>query len=132
MRCLCGSWPSATTRAPSPTPPTQPVQRLAPQRDSKVFAATSSAITPSIGAAFNDPRGTSSGGLTVQRIDKIRGTIYLAVRMAVDITKESSDLFPPLKAVVGAVSVLMDNYDVSMPSLCTFSSLTVSCPANIG
>ena len=40
-------------------------------------------------------------------------TAYSAVRMAVEVTKESSDLFLPLKAVVGAVSILMKNYDVS-------------------
>jgi hypothetical protein len=39
---------------------------------------------------------------------------YAAVRMAVEVTKESSDLFPPLKAVVGAMSVLMKNYDVGV------------------
>jgi hypothetical protein len=33
--------------------------------------------------------------------------------MAVEIAKESSDMFLPLKAVVGAVSILMKNYDVS-------------------
>jgi hypothetical protein len=33
--------------------------------------------------------------------------------MAIDITKESSDMFLPLKAVVGAISVLIKNYDVS-------------------
>jgi len=33
--------------------------------------------------------------------------------MAVDIAKESSDMFLPLKAVVGALSVLIKNYDVS-------------------
>lgn len=33
--------------------------------------------------------------------------------------KESSDLCLPLKAVVGAVSVLMKNYDVSMSCLRT-------------
>jgi len=33
--------------------------------------------------------------------------------MVVDIAKESSDMFLPLKAVVGALSVLIKNYDVS-------------------
>jgi len=33
--------------------------------------------------------------------------------MAVEITKESSDMFLPLKAVAGALSALMKNYDVS-------------------
>jgi hypothetical protein len=35
--------------------------------------------------------------------------------MAVEIAKESSDMFLPLKAVVGALSVLIKNYDVSTP-----------------
>jgi len=33
--------------------------------------------------------------------------------MAVEIAKESSDMFLPLKAVVGALAVLIKNYDVS-------------------
>ena len=40
--------------------------------------------------------------------------------MAVEVTKESSDMFLPLKAVVGALSVLIKNYDVQYPR--------VSCP----
>ena len=32
--------------------------------------------------------------------------------MAVEIAKESTDMFLPLKAVVGALSVLIRNYDV--------------------
>ena len=35
--------------------------------------------------------------------------------MAVEVAKESSDMFLPLKAVVGALSVLIKNYDVSSP-----------------
>jgi len=34
--------------------------------------------------------------------------------MIVNITKESSDMLLPLKAVVGALSVLIKNYDVSI------------------
>jgi len=36
--------------------------------------------------------------------------------MAIEIAKETSDMFLPLKAVVGAVSALMKNYDVSVKS----------------
>ena len=39
-------------------------------------------------------------------------TAYGGARIAVEIAKESSDLFLPLKAVVGALSVLIKNYDV--------------------
>ena len=38
---------------------------------------------------------------------------YGAARVAIETAKESSDMFPPLKAVAGAVSVLIKNYDVS-------------------
>jgi hypothetical protein len=34
--------------------------------------------------------------------------------MAVEIAKESSDMFLPLKAVVAAMSALVRNYDVSV------------------
>lgn len=42
-------------------------------------------------------------------------TAYGAARMAVEIANASSDMFLPLKAVVGALSVLIKNYDVSPP-----------------
>ena len=35
--------------------------------------------------------------------------------MAVDIAKDSSDMLPPLKAVMVAISVLIKNYDVGPP-----------------
>lgn len=41
------------------------------------------------------------------------GTAYAAAKMAVDMAKESSDMFLPVKAVAGALSVLIKNYDVS-------------------
>ena len=37
--------------------------------------------------------------------------------MAVEIANASSDMFLPLKAVVGALSVLIKNYDVRPPPL---------------
>ena len=74
----------------------------------------SSAIALSITPVSDDPGVTSSDGDTGQGMDAIRQTTYAAVRMAVDITKESSDLCLPLKAVVGALSALMKNYDVSV------------------
>ena len=33
-------------------------------------------------------------------------------RTTVEIAKECTDMFPPLRAVVGAVAVLIKNYDV--------------------
>jgi len=40
-------------------------------------------------------------------------TAYSTARVAISIAKESSDMFLLLKAVVGALSILIENYDVS-------------------
>ena len=56
----------------------------------------------------------SSDGATVRGRDTAWQTAYGTARMAVEIAKESSDMFLPLKAVVGAVSILIKNYDVSL------------------
>ena len=40
-------------------------------------------------------------------------TAYGTARAIIDIAKEPSDVFLPLKAVVGALFVLIRNYDVS-------------------
>ena len=99
------------------------------------LAATSAAIALSIGSAFSDSRDTSIAGTTVGGRDVEWQTAYAAVRMAVETIKESSDLCLPLKAVVGAISALMKNYDVSMScsraeSLLIFRLFPI--PANIG
>ena len=38
---------------------------------------------------------------------------YGAAKIAVEVVNESSDMFPPLKAVVGAIFILVKNCDVS-------------------
>ena len=75
-----------------------------------MLAATSSAIALSITPAFDD---VPNDGAADKGKDTGWRTAYAAVRMAVEVTKESSDMFLPLKAVVGAVSILMKNCDVS-------------------
>jgi len=82
--------------------------RLVKKRDSRALAPLSAGIALPISSPSNYTLGTSSGG------DTIGQTVYAIARMVVEIGEESSDLFPPLKAVVGAMSVLMRNYDVSM------------------
>ena len=41
-------------------------------------------------------------------------TAYAAIRMVVEIAKETSDMCSPLKMVIGAMSALMKNCDVSV------------------
>jgi len=77
------------------------------------LAATSAAIALSIGSAFSNTHDKPGSSATAQGRDTGRQTAYDAIRMAVETVKESSDMFLPLKAVVGAISVLMKNYDVS-------------------
>jgi hypothetical protein len=96
--------------ASTSTPPSDLVKR----RDSGALATLSAGIALSIGSPSNDSRSTPSDGATIQGTDAIRQTTYAVARMVVETTKESSDLCLPLKAVVGAVSVLMKNYDVSV------------------
>jgi hypothetical protein len=104
------------SKAPAdiPTSTSPPPSKLVKKRDPRALATLSAGIALSIGSAADETPGTSSDGTTVQGMDAIRQTTYAVARMVVETTKESSDLCPPLKAVVGAMSVLMKNYDVSV------------------
>lgn len=100
-----------------PTTPIELVEKEAvrtyskSKKDTKALAFSSCAIALSIvspscdlsDAAFNGPGSSKESGWR---------TAYGAARMAVEITKESSDMFLPLKTVVGALAVLIRNYDV--------------------
>jgi hypothetical protein len=114
MPRLHKSKPPAVVAVSTPTPPPELVQNLTSQRDSRALAATSTAIALSIGSAFYNTRDTSGDGATVRGRDTGWQTAYAAARTAIEITKESSDMFLPLKAVAGAMSVLIKNYDVSI------------------
>ena len=105
------------TTGPPPTP-TSPISEfirrelatIHPQvKDPRTLVASSSAVALSICSPSCEPLGNEPGS------SKESGwrTAYGAARMAVEIAKETSDMFLPLKAVVGALSVLIKNYDVS-------------------
>ena len=113
-------------KPPSSATPTPPVPEHTKQRPAKsrprgkgrkVLAASSSAITP-------EPITSPSYDPTDHTLDESGSSkesawkaAYGAARMAVEITNASSDMFLPLKAVVGALSVLIKNYDVGSPSV---------------
>jgi len=102
----------------TPTSPTELVQKLTslPQGDPRALATSSAAIALSIASSFYDTGDASGDGATFRRREAGWQTTYGTVRMAIEIAKESSDMFLPLKAVVGAMSALMKNYDVSVKS----------------
>ena len=127
--------PSGDTLAPVPASSPELVQQPASRKDRKTLGATLSAIALSVSSRFSDARDTSSDGATVQGMSEIRETAYAAVRKALEITKEPSCLCPPLMAVVGAMSALM-NLDEELRCECFMFTnsipshpLTVSCPS---
>ena len=127
-------------KSKSPTTPTLPGEparkpKPPPQGVSRAHTATSTGIAPSIASPFYDSYGVSSGSNAVQKRGENWKTVYSMARMTVELTKESSDMFLPLKAVAGAVSVLIRNYDVSVSFQQTKHLLILFLlliPANIG
>ena len=103
---------------PTPVPPPDLAQRLEspPQGDSGTLVASSTVTTPLLGSAFYTVRDTSSSGSIFRGNDADWQAAYSAARVALEIVKESSDMFLPLKAVAGAMSVLIKNYDVGISS----------------
>ena len=99
---------------PRPTGELAKKLKSLPQGDSRVLAASSTAIALAIASPFYDTRNALGDGDAAQGLHTGWHTAYSAARMTIEITKESSDMFLPLKAVVGAVSVLIKNYDVSV------------------
>ena len=121
--------PSSTTPANNPpSTPTPPVvenikQQLAlfhrRAKDRKALATSSSQLAFS--TAASQSRDPTDIVLDEPGSSKESGwrAAYGAARMAVEIANASSDMLLPLKAVVGALSVLLKNYDVSNPKCLT-------------
>ena len=98
----------------APVTPSELAQkfRSLAQNDPRTLAASSTGIALSIASASYDTCGTSDNDIGVRGKDLGWQTAYGAARMTVELTKESSDMFLPLKAVAGALSVLIKNCDV--------------------
>ena len=115
------------TDRPPPTPSSpiiehikQGLATISPRvKNLGALAASTSAVALSIGSPSCDPTNTALDEPGSSK-ESCWGTAYEAAKIAVDIAKESSDMFLPLKAVVGALSVLINNYDVRFPQ--------ASCP----
>ena len=97
----------------TPTP-ADLVPNLTSNRKPEALAASSIAIALSISSAFSDIQDASTDGGVIPGGDSAWKAVYGAARMAVETAKESSDMLLPLKAVVGAMSVLINNYDVGV------------------
>ena len=60
-----------------------------------------------------------------------KSTAYSSVKVVIDMVKESSDVFPPLKAVMGGLAAILKHYDVWSISPTPSTILTIA-PANNG
>ena len=79
-------------------------------KDQRTLIASSNAVTSST-TSPGDPADIAPDHSGSSKESGWR-TAYDAAKMAIEIAKESSDMFPPLKAVAGVLSVLVKNYDV--------------------
>ena len=113
MHYLRKSKPSADSPPSTPSPPVKVIRKLASRRDPKTLGAVSSAIALSTLPVFNEGPGASNDDTTNQGCTGWQAA-YATVRMVVEVAERSSDMFPPLKAAVGAVSALMKNCDVGI------------------
>ena len=137
--------PRGKSRLPAPTPnPTSPAESFLWKKlstlhrgDVRALAASSIVVASSVGSpSLNNPHPPCSDEQSATHIphpyhrdaigqetrhrqvaDSAWQTAYSTARMVIGIAKESSDMFLPLKAVVGALSVLIKNYDVNPPRL---------------
>ena len=107
----------------SPTTPTPPIferikqglTTIHPQVNALgALAASTSAIALSIGSPSCDVTDTTLDEPGSSKQSRWT-TAYEAAKIALDIANASSDMCLPLKAVVGALSVLIKNYDVRFP-----------------
>jgi len=57
-------------------------------------------------------------------------TVYASTKVVVDVVKESSDVFPPLKAAVGGLLAVLKHYDVGPVSTSPSMVLTISPASN--
>ena len=108
----------ANSRPSTPTPPVEHIRRefatfYPRSKDPRALAASSSAIALSIVSAPCDPADIALGEPGSSCEESGWKTAYGAARMAVETAKECSDMLPPLKAVLGALSVLIKNCDAS-------------------
>jgi len=72
-----------------------------------------------------DPRATSKGKSSWV------STAYATTKLAINLVKESSDVFPPLKSVAGGLSAILSHCDVRMFCSCCPTHYAYSCPSKL-
>ena len=115
------SSPSTPTHSRPPTPTTPPVELARRElttfnrtKGQRALAALPVAVALSCIPPSSDFKGTTPDEPGPSKVSKWKNwtRVYGAARMVVEAANESSDMCLPLKAVVGALSVLIKNCDV--------------------
>ena len=116
---------SATPTNSLPPAPKPPIMEYIKQelgsfypraKDRRALAASSSAIALSIASPSCDPTDAVINEPGSSK-ESVWNAVYGAAKMAVEIAKDSSDMLPPLKAVMVALSVFIKSYDVDPPPI---------------
>ena len=84
-------------------------------KDWRTLVALSSAIALSVVSPSSGPTHVVLDEPGSSSKESVWKAAYGAARMAVEVAKDSSDMLPPLKAVMVALSVLIKNCDVGSP-----------------
>jgi hypothetical protein len=80
-------------------------------KDQRVLAASTSAVALAIASPLCDPTDSTPNAPGSSK-ESAWKTAYGTARIAIDIAKDTSDMLPPLKAVMSALSILIKNCDV--------------------
>ena len=59
-----------------------------------------------------------------------KSTAYASTKLAINMVKESSDAFPPLKSVAGGLSAILQHCDVRSTSYTTLPMMLMAALAN--
>ena len=79
---------------------------------------------------LNSPDRTIDKGAVNQNKSSWMSTAYSSTKVVIDVVKESSDVFPPLKSVVGGLAALLKHCDVRSFSLIPPTVLMIALASN--
>ena len=86
--------------------------------------------TPREDDRLESPDRTIDQGAANQNKPSWMSSAYSSTKVAIDVVKESSDVFPPLKSVAGGLAVVLKHYDVMSLSSIPATTLTIALASN--
>jgi len=81
---------------------------------------------PSEGENLESSDHTPDEGAETQNESSWMSAAYLSTKVVIDVVKESSDVFPPLKSVASGLAAVFKHYDVRSLSLIPSAILTTA------